>query len=430
MQGAWALAGLLLIAAFLPAKPHVRLTATLGVVLVVLAVFQTTGGRGSVSFTASYVVVFAVAAIALLRFRSESTPWVFVPLLVYLALGVFAVWDGGSGQSGGLINIIFAVGAWTAGLFLGVLYRDNPKVERRLVVLLLLLVTFELVVCLLQSVGVDIFSVEGRTGELEGGRSNGTYTHPSTIGKVLTLTAVLLLPSTRSRDGVTRRLAMSGFVISILPILISLSRANLLAIGAMVLVWSFVQPREKFFGRRFTLPAMFGVFTLVFLDTIFARFQESTGERDHFMTVALEQLARDPWFGVGPAGYIRTVGQYDPLTADGWPVHNIFVLQAVELGIVGAALFYLPFCVVLIRAFRFIRVPGRRGDFARAIIAYLPALIVIGWTGWGLLAPGALALMCFVFAFAYVQMKAPDRASNDLRALRVRAAIRSGEGPR
>lgn len=389
----------------LPAKKHIRFGVTAFALLVVLAVFQTTGGRGTIGLSSTYIVVAIVALIAILSLRKQHLPLLFLPLAVYLALGMTLIWEPQSGQLGSAVNLLFGAIAWSAGALLGSLYRGDPGAERWLVVGLLLVVAFELVVCALQLAGLQIFVPDARTIELEGGRANGTFAHPSTVGKILTLVLLLVLPSTRSADAWTRRLAFVAVVASILPIVLSASRANLLAVAAMVLVWSLLQPQVGFSLKRFALPAVGGVVILVFLDQILSRFDQGTGEREHFMGVALEQLGRTPWTGVGPGSYVPVVGRFDALTAQGWPVHNIFVLQAVELGIIGATLFFLPFVIVMLRSAGRWRASGSEGSFARAVLAYVPALIAIGWTGWGWLAPDVLLFACFAFAFVSAQLR-------------------------
>ncbi|WP_371029168.1 O-antigen ligase family protein [Pseudoclavibacter sp. JSM 162008] len=403
----WVALGLGLLALMLPAKPVLRAVASLAILLAVLAVFQTTGGRGTVTVSASYVIVACVGLVGLVAFWRKSSPWLFVPLAAYLAFGMAFIWDGGAGQSGGTMNIVYIMLAWAAGAFMGSSFRDRAELDRSFTVLLVLIVVFQVLVTALQTLGVPIFELTGRSLDLEGGRANGTFTHPSTIGKVLTLVMMLLMPMTRAADATTRKLALFGLLLSIVPIALSASRANFVSALAMILVWSLLQPRDtKFFSRRFLLPALVGVVSLFFVDSILERFNKDPvgGEREHFMEVALVQFADTPWFGVGPANYVRVVGMRDALTAEGWPVHNAFMLQIVELGIIGALLFFLPLLYMFVRSVLAMRLVSRQGDYARAVVAYLPAFVLISWTGWGMLAPGMAALLFFCLAFSMQQV--------------------------
>jgi O-antigen ligase len=148
------------------------------------------------------------------------------------------------------------------------------------------------------------------------------------------------------------------------------------------------------------------------------------------MEVALLQFADTPWFGVGPANYVRVVGMRDALTAEGWPVHNAFMLQIVELGIIGALLFFLPLLYMFVRSILAMRLVSRQGDYARAVVAYLPAFVLISWTGWGMLAPGMAALLFFCLAFSMQQVTSkamPVVAASEVALVpaRARSSMRS-----
>ena len=84
------------------------------------------------------------------------------------------------------------------------------------------------------------------------------------------------------------------------------------------------------------------------------------------------------------------LGPTDPLTALGWPVHNSFILAAVELGLLGALLFFLPVIWSILRAIKLSvgRSPGK-GE-SRLLLSTAPGLLIIGLTGWGLLADSIL----------------------------------------
>ena len=60
-------------------------------------------------------------------------------------------------------------------------------------------------------------------------------------------------------------------------------------------------------------------------------------------------IREHPWAGVGPNSYVAIAGASDPLTASGVPVHNVLLLSAAELGIIGALLLWLPFAMAATR---------------------------------------------------------------------------------
>jgi hypothetical protein len=109
----------------------------------------------------------------------------------------------------------------------------------------------------------------------------------------------------------------------------------------------------------------------------------------------------------------------DPLTASGVPVHDAFLLTVGEMGIFAGALIWLPFALLLIRAIRSSRTAGAVGLTARAYLAIVPALLLTGVTGWGLLqAPTfeLFALVAGLFAGQLSTEPEPEGVIEDTRA--------------
>lgn len=61
---------------------------------------------------------------------------------------------------------------------------------------------------------------------------------------------------------------------------------------------------------------------------------KGVSQRHTLLSLGLEKLVKDPWFGVGLHGFTDTPGNY-------WrrPVHNAYIQAATEIGIVGALVF-------------------------------------------------------------------------------------------
>jgi len=410
-------AGVLLLALSLKAPTRFAILFTL--VMITVAFFPSSGARTGFVWSATFVVVLVLAALALVRRGKVSLPLQFLPLLVLLLVGTLFVWVGGSIQSESAINVLFMIAAWMAGTYLGRVYGDEPSAERAVIVVIFLFLGFEAIIALGQTLGLGWFPLQGRTADLEGGRSSGTFNHPSSLGKVSTLLLVLALPISQSKDKIARRFAMLTVIAAIVATGASVSRTNTLSVILMVIVWSLVQPSTRSLRSRFALPIAVGIGSLFFLGDVLLRFEETNNDaRVHFMDVALQQFAQTPWFGVGPGLYVTYVGRFDALTAQGWPVHNMFVLIAVELGIIGAVFFYLPMLIAFLGALKRLRRLDQGADFARSLFAYLPALLFIGSTGWGLLLPSSAMLLFFIVSFAREQYLRPAHAPPDAEIAR------------
>lgn len=383
-------------------KPRPRLVLQITVLFAVLAVFPSAGARNNVDLTPTYATLVVMSLCAVfVRGSLAGLIW-FAPFLGFLVLGFEFGWNVNNVVRNGIINLCLVIGAWIVGGYFSGRTMTVPGLARSIAVLVLAIISFETVVMILQSAGLPIFPLEGRSDELEGGRANGTFSHPGVAGKILVLLLIVLLPLSRSADPKTRSAASLGFVLSILPVALSGSRSNFVAMLAMVLVWSLIQPGGRFAGKRILMPAVIGGVSLFFVDSIIARFtaDPSGGQREHLMSVTLQHLPRYLDWGAGPSAFVQVFGRYDKLIAEDWPVHNMFVLLLSELGIVGTSLFCFPFIAVVLVSLRRLWTPGPSADQGRAVLAAVPALVVIGVAGWGMLTPYSFALLGFVFGWS------------------------------
>ncbi|WP_426323947.1 O-antigen ligase family protein [Microbacterium sp. E-13] len=355
-----------------------------------------------VPLTTHMVAVVGLAALAALSGTRSALTLRFVPLVVFLVLLGPLAWTFGTDITAGTSQLLVGVLAWIAGSYVATLARSDLRSEQYFAALILAIVSFQAVVAVLQFSGLDVFATASRTAELTLGRATGTYGHPGTLGKVIVLLAVFVLPLMGSAVKRVRTMVTLTLLIAIVPIGLSESRSNIASLLALLGLWVILLPREKALGARIVLPAGALVIAMSFYETIATRFALDPlgGERDHFMSVALTHIPENLLFGVGPKTYIPYFGQYDSLTAQGWPVHNVFVLELAEIGLIGAALLFIPAVVApAVSAVTRLKSRSPAGYHARAIIAALPAIIIIGTTGWGLIDVNTLPLWFFVYGY-------------------------------
>jgi hypothetical protein len=396
--------------------------AFIGCLVVALGVFPASIGRGLFGLDLMHVTVAAAGVVALLSLTRRIVPISFIGLGVFLLFGLGFAWGFSDEHVRGTLSIICAVLAWVAGAYFGTKSSGLGEVRKFIAGLVLLVVIVETVICVLQIMGYPIFETAGRTADLTSGRANGTFSHPSVVGKVMIILMMLILPLTRSSDRVVKRLSSSALAIAFFPIFLSGSRANIAAAVLIAVLWTLLSPRVEPLRKRIWLPSAAVVVTLIFLDDIVARFaQDPEGQsRQHFMGAAFQQLQLTPLTGVGPTSYVSAVGRFDWLTAQGWPVHNTFLLQIVEIGLIGAAFFFAPLAIQFFAALPKMRVTGHQGDVARALVVCTVALAgPVGSTGWGLLTDHVLYLWFFVTAYSASQTQAPS-SSVPLSEARVR----------
>jgi len=197
-------------------------------------------------------------------------------------------------------------------------------------------------------------------------RAYGLGGHPNLLGALL---SVLLLTIIDDVAG-ARRWAQVWFTLvgsaGLLGLLTTFSRSAWLAFGLGILFWlvrrlrivsrsdeqpgSFRLQQVSQLWRRwrrytqFIIPMILGLaFLFSFHDLVASRFlrletpieARSIEDRQVDANLALQLIEQHPWTGVGVQNYLPAVRAIEP---DSRAVHNVILLAAAELGLLGAAL--------------------------------------------------------------------------------------------
>jgi O-antigen ligase len=337
----------------------------------------------------------------------------WLPFALSLALGASFAWSGGPAQESGIIQLMLAPAAWAVGVNLS---SDLAGSKGRFLVHVTALIIFlQLAVCVLQSVGVQIFPMEATQEAILGSRTNGTLGHPNDLGKVMFLLLAMILPFGRRLIGFDSFIWKMSIGAAFLVLAMTGGRAVSAAAVCMLALWAILAPRQTSKNGRKVIALGVALSASAFLaGALLARFDEDPGggARSTLTDIAWAQILSDPWAGVGPNSYVDAVGSYDALTASGVPVHNAFLLALAELGIVGTILLLLPFLVGAIVAVRHLRISDHAGEASRVYIAALPGLCLIGTTGWGILGGYVLPLLALTFGLlnGWAKRSQPDPA--------------------
>ncbi len=358
---------------------------------------------GPLSLNTYDVVILGALLIASLATKHRPTLLLFAPLIAFLLIGALFQWEQNDEMWQSLLFLVVGMASWSLAQSLAAGYRPGSRHDTVIVVVVSAVIVVQVVVTVLQAGGVPIFELQGRSAELEGGRASGTFSHPGTVGKVMILLAAIMLPFTQSARSSLRRIAYMTSVLALVPVGLSESRANFVGYLLVLGVWFITMPGRSANTSRFLIPAAVAIGGLAFAGTIIERFANDPagGARQHFTDVAISAIVEHPWLGVGPGNYVPVIGRVDALTADGWRVHNVFLLQTAELGIVGGALFFLPAVVLTIASLSLIRSLGLRGVWARAYLAAAAGSLVTAVTGWGLMNGSIFMLWFFCMGFSY-----------------------------
>ncbi|AOT02285.1 hypothetical protein ASPU41_01925 [Arthrobacter sp. U41] len=338
----------------------------------------------------------------------------FFPFVAFLIFCYSFVWTQTGEVQAGMIHMLTAAAAWAAGAYAASCVERDQKNGQIFIYWILATVLLQLGISVLQFVGLQLFPTNAVTSELVGSRVNGSFGHPTTLGKVLLLFIMASLPFTRSTLRRTRSAAWAAVAASFPMFVLSGGRANFFSAVVMILLWTLLLPRGRALASKVAIPLGVAVVGFASAGVWFARFEEDPegSTRQHFNEVALALIPGNPLAGTGPNTYITTAGPTDMLTAQGWPVHNSVLLAAVEIGMLGTILLFMPLLVAFGVAWRRRREDSKTGDFARAYVSALPGISLVALTGWGMMSD-VLPLWLFLAAFCFQQQlsnKVSDRS--------------------
>lgn len=239
---------------------------------------------------------------------------------------------------------------------------------------------------LLDVTGHPIFVAHGPQSADLAGRVIGTAGHPDQLAKLMLLLIAGIL-SYRPSSVAETRVQRAALVAATAIIALTLSRAAFVGAVLGIFLNIVLEPDREIRRRQFWVAVGIAVAASASATAFIARFQHdaSPGVRAELNAIALRATHLHLWYGVGPNHYVESVGRWSPLTASGVPVHDMFLLSLVELGLVAAVFLWLPLVTALARAVWIARDPALPGVAARALLSVAPGLLITGVTGWGLL---------------------------------------------
>ncbi len=190
-------------------------------------------------------------------------------------------------------------------------------------------------------------------------RAYGSFGSPNALGIYLAVLFVLgLVLYLKIESPRTKIIISVGQLFVLSGLLVSFSRAAwLAAIVGMLCLFIFLFLKQKQWLYSFGKQAAFSVVVLIFWLIIFypvftARFNlnnrleaKSIAERRGQYSEVLSFIKTNPVFGVGPGAYTDVLYAKFP-TLYSWqyqPVHNIYLLALVEIGLAGVILLFFLF---------------------------------------------------------------------------------------
>lgn len=393
----------------LPALGYLRITTATFLFAAVVAPFpiivwspeipSVTGiAHNSLSVT-TYTLTLCFLTLGLVR-QWKRNAWLMaygLAITAYLLIGLLTVWSGAEAQWAGAIHWMFALLALVAGYQFG--WQLTPYFYRQVIGLLLGLFAINGLLCIAQLAGLPVSLFPAQyIDNIADGRPIGSFSHPSTLGKFVLISLILVLPALRSSDYVSRRLAWACVGLAVPLVALTLARANLTAVGIAILLW-LVFESNSWTRKPLRVALLLLVFALSapIISATLERFSTDPGggDRGRIYRAGLEQIQSNFWAGTGPNFYVEIVGQWDQMTAWGYPLHNSFLYPVAELGIIGGVLFMLP--VFVVGAIAVVDCVGSTSPspWSKAYLVTFPGMMIIAMTGWGMLIGSTLCLWFF-----------------------------------
>ncbi len=345
--------------------------------------------------------------------------WLLAVFLVPSLIFLLAVWGNTPEQWSGIklyatALLAFGVGRWLSGTL---------SDESALVVVCacLIVCAVQFTVAFAQLQGATVIDV-GSAGEswISAGRMVGIHSHPAILGRNIFLLFCFLLPLTAYPQRRIRTFAYCAIAIGVFAVLLTLSRANTVAIVSAIVLWVIFNRRADTLLAKISVIA-FGGAAIAANSAVISELQDrqaadpSGGYRGRFREVALDRIQEEPLTGVGPNSYVQVVGQYDIYSATGFPVHNVFLYSIVETGLIVTAILFWPIFITLRAAFGQIIRGERPNSSSAALLSVLPGIFVIASTGWGLLTFYSLPLWFIGFGFLAATNEPSDPTKNKVK---------------
>lgn len=245
-------------------------------------------------------------------------------------------------------------------------------------------------------------------------RAYGSFGSPNSLGIYLAVLFVLgFVLYFKTESGRNKIIISAGQLFILSGLLLSFSRgAWLAALVGMASLFAVIFYKQKIVLYSFTKQIMFALAVIIFWLVIFypvftARFNlnnrleaKSISERKGQYAEALSFIKTNPIFGIGPGAYTYALYKKYP-TSPSWqyqPIHNIYLLALVEIGLAG-----LLFILFLFKHLFTIIIKNN--------LIYTPVIITLATAGifdhWLWSMPTGILLWWVVFGLGFAGTKNP-----------------------
>jgi exopolysaccharide production protein ExoQ len=236
----------------------------------------------------------------------------------------------------------------------------------------------------------------------------GLFDQKNVFARVIVLTAIVVLTSVRrSMNGILT--AIFTFVAAVGLIILTQSITAVVALVGLILVLQFapalrwtgrVRTLIKFCAATMVVPAIFLLIHYWGLITYMLGRNATLTGRAQLWAVSLSSIELKPLLGYGYSAFWMVSQEALRINAMlRWTVphaHNAYLDLALEVGLIGLALYVVAYIVALWRAVGYMRADSEPGS--KWPLVYLSFILLYSFTESSVLVPGSIFWMLFVAA--------------------------------
>ncbi|WP_223543423.1 O-antigen ligase family protein [Pseudomonas sp. GL-B-12] len=231
-------------------------------------------------------------------------------------------------------------------------------------------------------------------------RTVGTFGHPGLLAQYLNIILIAILVKALVAKGVPKKLYATIYIAGTLAVILTYSRTALAIQLATLFLTLFLFPhveQTKNLSKKFItyLSVLVGFVAIISFnfDSILSRFENASTDsgtvRILLSKIALNMMSENPILGVGLNSFTQVMDKYDDtMMSSYWrhPVHNIYLLVASELGLIGITVFiiklYIFFKTGIITLRRKKADEQINKEFALIGVIGLSVICLSGFLGW------------------------------------------------
>ena len=231
-------------------------------------------------------------------------------------------------------------------------------------------------------------------------RTVGTFGHPGLLAQYLNIVLIIILVKALIANGLSKKIYAVIYMAGTLAVILTYSRTALAIQIATLILTLYLLPNiehtkslsKKILTYLTVLVGFIAVIAFNF-DSILSRFENASTDsgtvRILLSEIALNMISEHPIMGIGLNAFTQAMDKYDStMMSSYWrhPVHNIYLLVASELGLIGITVFIVKLYVFFKTGITSLRrkKAGNTIDKEFALIGVigLSVICLSGFLGW------------------------------------------------